>query len=194
MNVTSTPEKHDRDHLESASLYALRALSASEISGFEAHLSACLECRREIDALRPIVDSFASWPTDVLRPSASLWERLSRRISDESIVTPVSLPRLQPKPEWEEVAEGFCCKFLSTDADRGRVTMLVRLAEDATYPAHRHGGPEELYILHGELWLNDKKLHAGDFIRAEAGSVDDRVWTETGCTCLLLASLKDTLL
>jgi hypothetical protein len=194
MNVTSTPEKHDRDHLESASLYALRALSASELSGFEAHLSACLECRREIDALRPIVDSFASWPTDVLRPSASLWERLSRRICDESGITPVSLPPLQPKPEWEEVAKGFLRKFLSTDANRGRVTMLVRLAADATYPAHRHGGPEELHILHGELWLNDKKLQAGDFVRAEAGSVDYRVWTETGCTCLLLASMNDTLL
>jgi len=51
-----------------------------------------------------------------------------------------------------------------------------------------------LYLLEGELMIDDKKIHAGDFIRAEAGSVDHRVWSETGCTCLLLTSTKDTIL
>jgi hypothetical protein len=35
--------------------------------------------------------------------------------------------------------------------------------------------------------------HPGDYNRAEAGSADQRVWSETGCTCVLLTSTRDVL-
>jgi anti-sigma factor ChrR (cupin superfamily) len=72
--------------------------------------------------------------------------------------------------------------------------MLVRLAPGTDYPPHRHAGVEELHLLHGDLMIDDKKLQAGDFIRAEAGSVDHRVWSATGCTCVLLMSTRDAIL
>ncbi|MGH7345880.1 MAG: cupin domain-containing protein, partial [Candidatus Rokuibacteriota bacterium] len=61
-------------------------------------------------------------------------------------------------------------------------------------PRHRHAGVEELYLLHGELMIDDKKLYPGDYSRAEPGSADQRVWSETGCTCVLLTSTRDLLL
>jgi len=72
--------------------------------------------------------------------------------------------------------------------------MLVRLAPGTDYPRHRHAGIEELHLLHGELMIGDKKLYPGDYNRAELDSVDYRVWTETGCTCVLLTSTQDVLL
>jgi putative transcriptional regulator len=42
------------------------------------------------------------------------------------------------------------------------------------YALHCHAGTEELHLLHGELMIDDKKLYPGDYIRAEAGSVDHR--------------------
>jgi hypothetical protein len=191
----SSIEDGDKDHLETAALYALQVLSEREISLFEDHLSTCAECRQEIETLRPIIGSFASWPTDVLRPPATLWERLSQRIADESGVKPISPPAgALAKPEWKEVAPGISCKLLAVDTEASRVTMLVRLTPGTDYPPHRHAGVEELYLLHGDLLIDEKKLHAGEFIRAEAGSVDHRVWTETGCTCVLLTSTRDALL
>jgi anti-sigma factor ChrR (cupin superfamily) len=137
--------KLDQDHLEAASLYALQALSATEISVFELHLATCAECRREIKTLRPIIRSFVSWPTDVLRPSASLWKRLSQRLSEESGTGPMAPSAHQPiKPEWEEVAVGISCKLLAVDGETNRVVMLVRLAAGIDYPPHRHAGVEEL--------------------------------------------------
>lgn len=193
--MSSKSAEHDKDHLETAALYVLQALSVGEIFVFEDHLSSCAECLREIETLRPIIGSFASWPTDVLRPSASLWNRLSQRISNESGTEPVSSPaQLPANPKWEKVADGLFCKLLAVDAERGRVTMLVRLAPGTEYPPHRHAGIEELHLLHGELIIDDKKLQAGDFIRAEAGSVDHRVWSETGCTCFLMTSTRDAIL
>jgi hypothetical protein len=40
------------------------------------------------------------------------------------------------EPEWEQVAPGIECKLLATDTERHRVSMLVRLAPGARYPAH----------------------------------------------------------
>jgi len=141
------------------------------------------------------VRAFVSWPADVLRPPVSLWERVAERIAVETGEAPfVPPPRRPPHPDWEEVAPGISCKLLATDTERDRVSMLVRLAPGTDYPPHRHAGIEELHLLHGELMIDDKKLYPGDYIRAKPDTVDHRVRSETGCTCLLLTSTKDVIL
>jgi hypothetical protein len=191
----SRASDHDRcERTELVSLYALRALPASEMSGVESHLSTCADCRQELETLRPVIDSFVFWPTDVLRPSQSLWGRLAQRISKETGEEPMLAETRQwSEPEWEEVAPGISCKLLSTDTETHRVSMLVRLAPGVDYPPHSHAGVEELHLLDGELWIDDRKLHPGDYNRAEPGTADKRVWSETGCTCVLITSFRDEL-
>jgi anti-sigma factor RsiW len=187
----------DRDacaQLPQASAYVMQALSRDEASAFEAHLASCSQCQQELATLRPVADSFAFWPTNVLRPAASLRERLARRIADETGVPPPVLQAAQwDEPAWEEVAPGIFCKLMSTDTKAHRVSMLVRLLPGVEYPAHTHAGLEELFLLDGELWIDDRKLHPGDYNRAEAGTGDKRVWSETGCTCVLITSTRDVL-
>lgn len=174
--------------------YAVRALSPTESQALEAHLSSCWQCRRELALLRPVVDSFVSWPTDVLRPSASLQGRLAQRIAEETGGDPVlPVERQWSEQEWEEVAPGISCKLLATDTEKHVVSMLVRLAPGGEYPPHTHAGVEELHLLDGELWIDDRKLHPGDYNRGEPGTGDKRVWSETGCTCVLITSTKDVL-
>jgi len=192
--MSSASEKHGRDHAELAFLYAVRALPSSEMPAAETHISACPDCRREMQSLRPVIDSFVSWPTDVLRPSVSLWERLARRVAAETGTEPLlRVPQRWAEPEWKEVSPGISCKLLATDTERDRVSMLVRLAPGVDYPPHSHAGVEELHLLHGELWIDGRKLYPGDYNRAEPGSADKRVWSETGCTCVLITSTRDTL-
>ena len=194
--MSRTSGEHGSEHSELLFAYVLEVLPSSDVPAVEANLSACADCRHEMEALRPIVDSFVSWPTDVLRPSASLWGRLARRIAAETGEDPVWEVHASPRwaePEWEEVAPGISCKLLATDTERNRVSMLVRLAPGVAYPPHRHAGVEELHLLHGELVIDDTLLHPGDDYRAEPGSSDRRVWSETGCTCVLVTSLRDEL-
>jgi ChrR Cupin-like domain len=187
--------RHGQDHSEQVYLYALQALPSSEVLAVEACLSECADCRQEMETLRPVIDFFVSWPTDLLRPSASLWERLAGRIAAATGQDPVMPTRQRwAESEWEEAAPGLFYKLLATDREHDRVSMLVRLAPGGHYPRHRHGGVEELHLLHGELTVDDKKLYPGDYIRAEgAGTADYRVWSETGCTCVLVTSTRDVL-
>jgi anti-sigma factor ChrR (cupin superfamily) len=193
--MRSASGRHEQEHSELVCLYALQALPSSDVPAAEAHLSACADCRQEVETLRPIIDAFVSWPTDVLRPSASLWDRRARRIAAETGGEPLlPAPRRRVEPEWKDVAPGISCKLLATDAEKKRVSMLVRLAPGTDYPPHRHDGVEELHLLQGELIVDDRKFRPGDYRRAEAGSVDHRVWSETGCTCVLITSIDDAIL
>ena len=174
--------------------YAVHALPSRDVPAIEAHLASCAQCRQELEALRPVVDSFSSWPTDVLRPAPALQARLARRIAAESggeAVLP-SAPQWV-EPQWEEVAPGISCKLLATDTKNHMVSMLVRLAPGAAYPPHMHAGREELHLLDGELWIDERKLYPGDYNRGEPGTGDSRVWSETGCTCVLVTSTRDIL-
>ena len=174
--------------------YALEALPESELPAIEAHIAACPDCRSELESLRSVTKRFVSWPTSVLRPTAALQARLARRIAEETggDTVPPPAPR-RPEPEWEQVAPGIECKLLATDTERHRVSMLVRLAPGASYPAHTHAGVEELHLLDGELWIDERQLFPGDYNYGPPGASDYRVWTETGCTCVLITSTQDVL-
>jgi len=181
-------------HREVTCAHALGAVPANEQAAIEAHIAACPDCQREFESLRPVLKRFVSWPTDVLRPAPSLQTRLALRIAEETAKEPVLPPaRRWSEPEWEKVAPGIECKLLATDERWHRVSMLVRLAPGASYPAHTHAGVEELHLLDGELWIDERKLVPGDYNYGPPGAADYRVWSETGCTCVLVTSTRDTL-
>ena len=191
--MTLGADKPKCDRGELVSLYALDGLPAGEASAFEAHLSGCDECRRELEEARSTVDALVAWPTDVLRPSASLQQRLASRIAAETGGYQAPPAPEWQEPDWEEVAPGIFCKILAADTERDRVTMLVRLLPGVSYPPHTHAGVEELHLLEGELWIEDRLLYPGDYNYGQPGGSDTRVYSETGCTCVLITSPSDRL-
>ncbi|HTM10572.1 MAG TPA: cupin domain-containing protein [Verrucomicrobiae bacterium] len=192
--MNAKPGAHSQEHLDLVLLFALQALPPRETAPVETQIASCEDCRQELETLRPIVHSFVGWPIDVLRPAESLWGRLAKRIAGET-ATPLFIPPPQAhvKPEWEEAAPGIHVKILARNAETDSVSMLVRLDPGTDYPGHTHAGTEELHLLHGILKVDDRTLYPGDFIHSETGSVDHRVWSETGCTCFLVTSTKDVL-
>lgn len=192
--MNSKPGTHSQEHLDRVFLYVLQALPTQELGSVEAQISSCDACRHEIETLRPVVQSFVGWSTEVLRPAESLWSRLADRIASEQGTPPfVPLPDMSVKPEWEEAAPGIYVKILARNTENDSVSMLVRLDPGTDYPGHTHAGVEELHLLHGILKVDERTLYPGDFIHNEAGSEDHRVWSETGCTCFLMTSTEDAL-
>ncbi|MDQ6705956.1 MAG: cupin domain-containing protein, partial [Acidobacteriota bacterium] len=95
---------------------------------------------------------------------------------------------------WESVGlPGVLTKQLYVDSARESVTMLVRMEPGATYPAHRHGGREQCFVLEGDLSY-DIQLHAGDFLCADADTIHPASRTEKGCLLLIISSTHDDLI
>lgn len=145
-------------------------------------------------SLLPAIETVVPPQTDLGRQSTSLWLQLSRRIAAETgeeVLVP--LPEGRTEPDWQEVAPGIFCKLLATDRTRHRVSMLVQLTPEVAYPPHTHAGVEELYLLHGELMIEDRKLYPGAYNRGEPGESDQFVWSRTDCICVLVTSTRDVL-
>ena len=134
-----------------------------------------------------------SGPGALLRPSDLLWERLAKRVCDPTGAPALPAPPVGTEPAWEAAGPGLSYSVLCVDPVNRRVSLLVHLEPGAAYPQHVHGGIEELHLLDGVLWIDDRKLSPGDYNRATAGTQDRRVWSEAGCTCVLITSLDDRL-
>lgn len=129
---------------------------------------------------------------DVLQPPAELEQRLRECLAGDHGLT-MREPATWHEPEWSQVGDGILYKMLSTDSRGQRVGMLVRLVPGASYPPHSHAGDEELHLLAGELWIDSRKLVPGEYNFGAPGASDERVWSETGCTCVLITSTQDPL-
>jgi RNA polymerase sigma-70 factor (ECF subfamily) len=196
--AAETLDRFDNDRCEQSEAtcaHAIQALAVDEAAAARKHIASCPDCQDELESLRPVVNRFAAWPTDVLRPAKSLRPRLALCISEETGEPPV-LPQLRPwsEPEWEQVAPGTECKLLATDTEGHQVSMLVRLAPGASSRAHTHAGPEECHLLDGVLMIDEQKLFPGDYKYAAPGTRDELAWSKTGCTCFLVTSTQNVLL
>jgi anti-sigma factor ChrR (cupin superfamily) len=194
--VSSSFTKPKCSRIEEIAGYALQATSSAEQADLHAHIEGCSDCREELASFVSVTRAFAAYGADLPYPSSSssLWDEVAGRIASETGTE--RLPRARGtyvEPPWENVAAGIWCKLLATDKTRHRVSMLVRLEPNTEYPPHRHAGVEELHLLDGEIWINDRKLYPGDYNRAPPGTADKRVWSETGCTCVLITSTEDVL-
>jgi anti-sigma factor ChrR (cupin superfamily) len=86
---------------------------------------------------------------------------------------------------------GVRMKILAIDRARDRVTMLLKGEPGARFPAHRHSGPEECYVISGSLNVEGRVLRAGDFHHAEGDSDHGEAWTDDGMEVLIVASASD---
>lgn len=182
------------DFSDLVELFVVGILRSDEHEAFAGHLPECSNCRAGVDSLQPVVSSLAHWPGNEIAPSQSLWLRVAEQLGqpDPMAEPAADVPKLHTPP-WSEPAPGIFCRILAADEERSRVSMLVRLEPGVSYPAHTHAGVEELHLLDGELWIDDHRLVPGDYNRAEPGTFDLHVWSQTGCTCVLVTSPADVL-
>ena len=94
--------------------------------------------------------------------------------------------------EWQAGGASGCQrKVLFVDERQQSVTSLVRMQAGTHFPAHRHGGPEEVFMLRGDLVVEGQTMKPGDYCRAETASIHRESHTESGCLFLLKASQHD---
>jgi anti-sigma factor ChrR (cupin superfamily) len=92
------------------------------------------------------------------------------------------------------LAQGISIALFYQDPLTRAVVGLLRAEAGSQYPRHQHHQPEEIYMLSGDLILEDGTvLQAGDYLRSDPGSSHAPV-TESGCLFFFHASQDDSLL
>ncbi len=187
---------------EAASLYALGALTPAEASAFEAELRGNPELARLARSLQSTMDLVAQ-ATPAAPPPSGLKAKILDRIDTLETAAKPTAPPVLPglnfltaagESGWKQLPiPGALIKLLSMERERGYAVLLGKLDPGARYPAHRNAGPEDFYILTGDLVVGGRKLVAGDFHHADAGSEHDENYSVEGCTLLAVLTMDDPL-
>ena len=86
---------------------------------------------------------------------------------------------------------GIRMKVLSMNRASGYATLLLDVAPGTRFPAHHHSGDEECYVISGSVYSLGRRLMAGDFLHADAGTEHGELWTDEGARVLLVVPPED---
>lgn len=191
------------DHTqERATGYVMGWLGPEEQAAFVSQLSADRELREYVRSLQQTLCKVAlASPQQAPPPSlkARVLSRIEALSAVEKASSASSLPALQflsaaARSGWKELPiPGAWLKLLSLERERGYAVLLGKLDAGVRYPAHINVGPEDFYILTGDLHVGDHVLGPGDFHHAAAGSRHEENYSVEGCTLLAVLTLEDPL-
>ena len=187
---------------ELASLYALGALTKDEQLAFESEVRANRELRNLVLELQRTSGLMAQSIPRTSPPPQLKAKVLQRLVSaKESSLPPItaaisglSFQEAATESGWKELpVRGAYIKLLSLERERGYAVLLGKIEAGVRYPAHINAGPEDFYILTGDLVVGNRRLVAGDFHHADKGSQHEVNYSETGCTLLAVLTTDDPL-
>ncbi len=92
--------------------------------------------------------------------------------------------------EWMNLPVKGGARLLELSARKkdGFVMSMIEVQAGCQFPAHDHAGVEMAYILEGDLESDGVLLHAGDFMRADAGTHHGTHFSPNGCRALVVTS------
>ena len=80
---------------------------------------------------------------------------------------------------------GVRMREVTIDAGRDTALLYVEMAPGAVFPDHEHAADERGVVLTGDLTMRGRRLGAGGFYEAAAGTRHERIASPSGCTGLL---------
>ena len=90
--------------------------------------------------------------------------------------------------DWQDCgAEGFLIKPLMEDKQAGVRTWLMKVEAGAFSPLHAHDETEQIYVLEGSFYDQDKTYGPGEYIVRAAGAMHS-AGSENGALVLLFYS------
>jgi quercetin dioxygenase-like cupin family protein len=182
-----------------AALHAAGALSGKELESFrQMFTQADAATKAEIAKFQNLAALVALASAPAQAPSANVKEKLLQRLNERLQQSPsrvsetFALLRSDDESGWQKLPiPGTSVKILSIDRALGYAVLLGKLEAGARYPAHRHFGSEDIYMLSGDLHIEGETLRAGDFHHAASGTTHGVNYSEQGCTLLAIISTED---
>ena len=192
------------NHQDQAGLYALGTLSGAERAAFEEELRGNAELREFTRSILRAVDAIALTAPPVELPEGLKSSILQRIDAEAESAAPAAIPGPRApdlhfllaaaSAGWKQLpVPGAWIKLLSLEHQRGYAVLLGKLDPGTRFPAHINAGPEDFYILSGDLHVGETVLGGGDFHHAAAGSQHEENHSKAGCTLLAILTTDDPL-
>ena len=86
---------------------------------------------------------------------------------------------------------GIRMKVLAVNEARNYATLLLDVSPGARFPAHRHAGAEECYVVSGSLHTCGRLLRAGDFVHADPETEHGELRSDEGCQVILIVPVDE---
>ena len=195
-----------------AALAALDCLDDEDARSWREHVAVRPQLAQEADSFKGVVEALG-FLADEIQPPAHLETRLRAvmKVKGNQAEPPQKVEQLWANwPDtavrealtivhdedvvWESLGKGMYVKNLFVNRAEHRVTMLVKMEAGGSYPPHVHFGPEECYVLSGDIYGDNFSMQAGDYQYAEPGSKHGFQSTKNGCVILVTSSLDDELI
>jgi len=189
---------------------ALDCLAAEEARSWQNRLAAGGDSGEEAASFKNVIEGLGFLADEVCPPALLKTRLLARMRAAQGAVEAVVEQRWNRWPDtlvaedltivqaedvaWESLGKGIQVKNLFVSRAEDKVVMLVKMEAGGSYPPHVHSGPEECFVLSGDLYGENFSMQAGDFQRAAAGSVHGVQSTKNGCVILITSSLHDELI
>lgn len=168
--------------------YVMGLLEPTAATAFERHVDGgCAACADELHALNGVA-GLLSLTAPLATPPARLRDRILKIPRASHVASHVML---STDGEWRQVCAGVAMKQLDFDTASQTITCLCRMEPGGAIPPHRHSKPEQCFVVSGEVILEGKTFHAGDYVRESAGTDHATVYTATACMLLLVMSAAD---
>ncbi|GAB4179760.1 MAG: cupin domain-containing protein [Coleofasciculaceae cyanobacterium] len=191
---------------ELAALYALDVLDEQERQLVEDYIAQFPEHQNELDGFGDAVTAMGYGVPEVMLP-ANLKERLFERIADEASEPNIDVRPIPPIAadlplftvraadlKWEpHRVPGVTVAKLYEDPVKRELVCLLRAEPGVYYPAHRHATAEEIFMLEGDLAIDEQVYGKGDYIRSAPGSIHSP-YTPNGCMFFIRTSLDNEIL
>jgi len=176
------------DLLEDAALDAAGALDRRAREDYERRLSTASPGERaEIAQLYDAAALLAAGEStaDAL-PTPALKEKILGRLTTSAGFTTVRAG----ERDWHSMGiPGVFARPLHVDADRA--VLFVTAKSGVVFPAHRHTGAEDMYVISGRVTAQGRSHGPGDFHHADAGSDHEPLLCEEDCELLLIVDPRD---
>ena len=176
--------------------YAFGILQGEQAYNMARHLeTGCPVCNKELRDVAGVMTALAC-TVEEKAPKPSIKDRLLARARGEKQVDHPGLYVVRPgEGKWRKTRwEGVQFLLLHSDKQTGASTSLVRVDPGGRYPAHRHRGTEQTWVLQGSCRIGAITIQAGDYACAAAGSEHGELVSDRGCLLLIISAARDEVL
>jgi anti-sigma factor ChrR (cupin superfamily) len=179
-----------------APLYALDMLDEAERAWVEQQAEADPDLAEELALYQSVATTMAySVPPQSLATDLKnrLFEQLGLAPPEPSLaVNPMSYLAVRSQDlNWQpHPAPGISVAIVHIDEVKREMIGFLRAEPGRRYPLHRHAAMEEIFMIEGDLVIEDAVYYAGDYIRSYPGS-SHAPHSNTGCRFFFRTSLDD---